>query len=341
MRGYSQIEGGVFSQLASAMTLPKFFVALNKLCRLIIMFFTCGVSEGQNLVPNGDFEQYSGCPNSYGQIDSALFWINPTVGSPDYYNACAGNPVSVPTNAVGYQVAHSGGAYAGIILRHATSASTREYIETPFITPLIANVHYYFEMYVNTSDNCQYTTDAIQAYFSDTLVIGFSPATMIPFSPQISNAAGNYFDKQNWKKVSGTYIAHGGENYLIIGNFKPDSSTTILNNGGFGPAAYVLIDDVCVSVHSTNCNSTSGIDSVMKDDGVNLFPNPFTDKINIAARRNDLIEVNLFDITARKLFNQSFTNSITINTEQLAKGIYLYELRNKNGVIKKGKVVKN
>ena len=28
-----------------------------------------------------------------------------------------------------------------------------------------------------------------------------------------------------------------------------------------------------------------------------------------------------------------------INTEHLAKGIYLYEVRSKNGVIKKGKVI--
>ena len=38
---------------------------------------------------------------------------------------------------------------------------------------------------------------------------------------------------------------------------------------------------------------------------------------------------------------KEFINSISINTEQLAKGIYLYEVRNKNGVIKKGKVVKD
>jgi hypothetical protein len=42
---------------------------------------------------------------------------------------------------------------------------------------------------------------------------------------------------------------------------------------------------------------------------------------------------------------QSFTKSTSINTEQLAKGIYLYEVRNnpdsyRDGVIKKGKVVK-
>jgi len=54
----------------------------------------------------------------------------------------------------------------------------------------------------------------------------------------------------------------------------------------------------------------------------------------------------LLSVTSRKIFHQSFINSISINTEQLAKGIYIYEVRNKNGPdsyreVKKGKLVKD
>ena len=56
-------------------------------------------------------------------------------------------------------------------------------------------------------------------------------------------------------------------------------------------------------------------------------------------------EITFFDFTGRKIFTESFSNDATINTEQFAKGIYLYEVRNKNGsdndqVIGKGKIVK-
>src|SRR5258705_6338420 len=99
---------------------------MNKLCCLIVMFFTCGVCEAQNLVPNGDFEQYSGCPSNYNQIDFALFWFNPCIppygtafgqsGSSDYFNACASIwQIDVPNNFDGYQPAHSGNGYAGLI----------------------------------------------------------------------------------------------------------------------------------------------------------------------------------------------------------------------------------
>jgi hypothetical protein len=36
----------------------------------------------------------------------------------------------------------------------------------------------------------------------------------------------------------------------------------------------------------------------------------------------------------------NFVSSVSLNMEQLARGIYIYELRNKNEVIRKGKIVK-
>jgi ELWxxDGT repeat protein len=71
-----------------------------------------------------------------------------------------------------------------------------------------------------------------------------------------------------------------------------------------------------------------------------VYPNPISDKLNITISNNEPSEALLYDIASRKLFQQTFINSISIPTESLAKGIYLYEVRNKNGVIKKGKVVK-
>ncbi|MBK8875707.1 MAG: T9SS type A sorting domain-containing protein [Bacteroidetes bacterium] len=53
------------------------------------------------------------------------------------------------------------------------------------------------------------------------------------------------------------------------------------------------------------------------------------------------IEVVLSDIAGRKVYQEAFSSSLSINTEQLAKGTYLYELRNKNGIVKIGKVVKD
>ncbi|MEP7171764.1 MAG: T9SS type A sorting domain-containing protein, partial [Bacteroidota bacterium] len=307
---------------------------MKKEIYLIILLLTCRICNAQNLVPNGDFELYSGCPGNYSEIDSALYWMNPTEGTPDYYDSCASfaSGVNVPNTGVGYQLAHSGGGYAGIILYHSNGGNIREYIEVPLLSPLVAGIQYYFHMFVNLSNNSLYTTDAIGAYFSDTAVVGIDSFLVLPFTAQVNNISGNLFNKQTWKKVSGSYTAIGGENYLILGNFKADSLTYfVLSGGGFAPVAYTFIEDVCVSIDSLNCSSTLGINEVKDEPDIFLFPNPISDKLIIDVKRNELVEVNLYDATSRKILQQKFTNTVSLNTEHLAKGIYLYEVRNKNG----------
>jgi hypothetical protein len=90
----------------------------------------------------------------------------------------------------------------------------------------------------------------------------------------------------------------------------------------------------------TTLCSTVGINEIQYQEELLLFPNPFSNNLTITSKTNQPLEITLYDITSRKLLHQQFTNSITLNTSQLSKGIYIYELHNKNGVIKKGKVVK-
>lgn len=85
--------------------------------------------------------------------------------------------------------------------------------------------------------------------------------------------------------------------------------------------------------------STSEKEIIIQSD-VSIYPNPINDKLTIQTYNYERTELILYDLSSRKLLQQSFTNSITINLEQLAKGIYLYEIRNLNGIIKNGKVIK-
>jgi len=309
---------------------------MNKLFCLIGIIITCGVCTGQSLVPNGDFEQYSSCPTNHSQLNVAVPWINPAASSPDYYNQCSPfDTISVPINWDGnnYLPAHSGVGYAGIYLYFYTY-NARENIEVPLTSPLIANTCYHFEMYISLADPCQYTTDDIGIYFSDTLFTTTDYHTL-QFIPQIANAPGNYPDTAGWTLVSGNYTANGGESYLIITNFKHDSLTNlVVVNNNLDSIVYCFIDDVsltpCTSIHEQNNN-----------EAILIYPNPANDELNIAINNNELSEIILYDVACRKLMQQEFTKSVSLQIEQLIKGIYLYEVRNKNGVIKKGKIVKN
>lgn len=306
----------------------------------IILLLTCGICSGQNLVPNGDFEQYWGCPTSHSQIDSAKFWFNPKSGSgngdPDYYNSCSNSIViGVPDNVAGSQLAHSGNAYSGIIV-YSPNSTLREYLEVPLTNSLIAGTCYHFEMYISSADFSRRNTDDIGVYFSDTIIQGSNNPLPLPVTPQINNPSGNFPNTVNWMQVAQNYTALGGENYIIIGNFKDDSTTTLVVQNINAPyiRAYFYIDDVSIIPCSTSGLNTNN------NSTFNIFPNPITDKLTINTDNIELSEIILYDFSSRKLLQQTFTNTTTINTEQLANGMYLYEVRNRNGIIKNGKVIK-
>jgi hypothetical protein len=312
---------------------------MKKQICIIILLLTGRICDAQNLVQNGDFEQYVSCPTYISQLDTALYWFNPTHATPDYFNVCV-TPfwASVPYNFMGYQFAHSGVGYAGLI-QLAAGTNWREYIEVQLLSPLVANACYQFQVYISAGDDCVYKTDALQVYFSDT-AYNSSTTNILQLIPQISNVAGNVPDTMNWMQITANYTAIGGEQYFIMGNFNDSINTSlnVANPGGIHDFAYLFIDDVCLTPCGSSC--TTGIAYENENADIYAFPNPFSDKLNFIIGNKDS-EIILYDITSRKVLQQNFINSISINTEQLAKGIYLYEVRSKNGVIKKGKVVKD
>ncbi len=87
-------------------------------------------------------------------------------------------------------------------------------------------------------------------------------------------------------------------------------------------------------------DSTTRVNEINQNISETIFPNPFSDNLNVTVNENEQSQIILYDILSRKLLQQTFTNSTTLNTEQLANGIYIYELRTMNGVIKKGKIIK-
>jgi hypothetical protein len=327
---------------------------MNKLFSLVLMFFTCIACDSQNLVPNPGFEQFSVCPTGFGEVPLATGWSIPLFSTtPDYFNACnsIGN-VDVPQSICGYEAAHSGDAYAGILTFHIQQQTTmqknyREYIQCELTDSLIAGVSYCISWYVSACDSCDYVCNNMGMLFSHVQIndtCSPNPCNL-NYLPQLENPSTNNLNNRNgWTEISGTYIATGGEKYIIIGNFRDTTTTTgtftgwgVQSGSDLNYFAYYFVDDILVE----RCDSLSGIIETSFDDRCRIFPIPFQNQLSITVRSNETAEVKLFDITSRKLFQQEFTSSVTLNTTQLSKGIYLFEVRDKNGVIKKGKVVKD
>lgn len=80
----------------------------------------------------------------------------------------------------------------------------------------------------------------------------------------------------------------------------------------------------------------------LDDKTLNLIisPNPCNDKLTITTKANSQSKIIIYDIAGRNLLQQEFTNETTLNTEQLATGIYIIEVHSSNGESTKGKVIK-
>ncbi len=313
---------------------------VNKIFAILLL--TSGSCIGQNLVPNDGFEIHTSCPYVGNSFSTLSYWFNPSLNlgwgsTPDYYNGCSTllNDVDVPSNWAGYQFARNGVAYVGIVLWH-NQLTFREYFSVQLISPLVAGTSYHFEMYFNLANQFKYSCSNIGVYFSDTLYTSTINYDPLPFNPQINNINSNYPDTINWSMVSGNYVAHGGENYIIIGNFQNDSNSypILVDSNAFESGTYVFIDDVSLTVYT-------GITEQEKIEVIKVYPTLFADKLYLSCEVNESCCVILYDETFRKIIQLPFTKNASLNTGHLAKGMYFYEVRCGSSLCKKGKLVKD
>jgi hypothetical protein len=179
-------------------------------------------------------------------------------------------------------------------------------------------------------------TDKIGCAFTNDTTGFYSTIGYLPLLPAIQSTPGILIaDTLNWVKISGNYVANGTEQFLLIGNFYDDANTYVdtVDNTVLYYSAYYYIDDVTIT-------TITGINEQNQNILINVSPILFHEKLIISISNGELSEIIIYEIASKKLLQWKFTNSISLNTEQLAKGIYLYEVRNKNGVIKKGKVIR-
>lgn len=205
---------------------------------------------GQNLVPNPSFDDITTCPTFASMLGLAAPWYNPTQGTPELYHACApsGDYAGVPENASGgFQYPRTGAGMAGLFVYRTGIANMREYVEVQLTEPLEAGVCYSFRMFVNQPDDVELISDGIGAHFSigplESGTIG-----VLPVAPHIDRTNNLLItDSIGWTEVSGAYTASGGEDHLVIGNFRNDANTTwAVHNPDtwYTGVAYLLLDDV-------------------------------------------------------------------------------------------------
>ena len=230
------------------------FIINSKANIILALLFISICSNSQNLVPNYSFEQHTNCGSGGG--GGAVSWYSPVTGvgglEYSYSNTCSTQPCcGIPSNTFGsgWQYARTGNAYASIFFSYNDGRNNRQYLQTKLIDSLIGNHYYFIEFYVNLFNVSKYAANNISLLVGDTAIISYGNKYS-PAIPQIINYRNPIiFDTLNWIRVSGIYTAHGGEQYITIGNFSDDvhTDTSQLFNtpGGYLGSAY-YIDDVSV-----------------------------------------------------------------------------------------------
>ena len=184
-------------------------------------------------MPNGNFEDTEACVSGQSTFHISRGWFTPQnhpipLTDPCYYGVWwAGNKDTFGVNFSRSSYFETYGFF--IIIQNVSHH--RAYLATPLKEPLIAGQQYYFEMSFRTLDTVP-NLDRVTTDFTDGQSVAFStdfptydwdiPNNYIRLMPVLSHGLVKDF---NWHKLKGCFRAKGGEKFLIIGNFKPNSET--------------------------------------------------------------------------------------------------------------------
>lgn len=311
---------------------------MNYRLTILFFFFTPLIFGQTNLVPNPSFEIFTNCPTSMGLIANATGWYSAS-SSPDYFHVCGLSQCHVPNNGCGFQYPHTGNAYVGLICYCSPSGCDdfREYMQIQLTDTLTPGINYYCEFYVSLADSFRYAINDVGMYFSSNPVS--SPSQLVlTYQPQIHHDSLTILNPLlNWYKISGYYLAQGGEKYITIGNFLPDSLTdTILINSHSSLWAYYYIDDVAVYN-----DTTTGLDEKLNNNQITIFPNPVTNELTIDLTFPDKYNFELYDLLgAKKLSIRLDSGSKTVYLTDLDSGVYVFTIVDSKGdVIKTDKLI--
>ena len=230
---------------------------LNTLKSLIILPSLLFVSMlgAQNLVQNSSLETYNNCPSKHGTFaEDVPYWSAPTQGSTDYFNRCSKSMGM--RNFIGTQDPQEGDAYAGFYM--FAPNDYREYMQTVLLEPLKKGVTYEVSFYVSLSDKSYYGVKQFGVLFSGKQLKSSFRQTLS--KGELSSKLGKEYhyielsnvryttEQKKWVKITGEVLAKGYEKYMIIGNYRRNSKTPLVeaNKKQGKKAAYYYIDQVAI-----------------------------------------------------------------------------------------------
>jgi len=186
--------------------------------------------HSQNLLPNPGFEDVNiCCENSKPCCPKGWFKANFSKYTTTNYP----RPGMDESRSVDIVAASVGGN------------NHRTYMQAPILCPLEAGQTYVLSMYVKPRE---FILDELGAYFSDTLVVTYSDSRLIvPYQARFINERSFIGKKNKWQKIQTTYVATGTEKFLLIGNFRVDSTLHWKRMGRESAVCIYALDNITLS----------------------------------------------------------------------------------------------
>lgn len=210
---------------------------------------------GQNLVVNPGFEDYQKCPATFAGISALVDNIGqPTSSSGDYFNTCNGGDFGVPGNFKGEQSAVEGNGYVG--LYYYTLNDYREYVQMNTDKTLREKYPYKISFKVSLAEASQLAVKNMSIILTNMEVQ--VPNRVVLTNSRLDIQEGLQFrevqlkaDKslaqtEGWVTLSAEFEAKGFENHILVGNFKTNENTPLLNTENTiasSDFAYYFVDD--------------------------------------------------------------------------------------------------
>jgi hypothetical protein len=221
---------------------------MKKLLLILILLLANRYGFSQvNLVPNPSFEDTVCCYPSNPYFP-AIGWF--ALGSSDYfrdgYNGSFGDPTI--NNGYGSQSPIFGEGYSGFAIYE--NPLNREMLLTKLLQPLEAGKKYCISYYVSKPERSDYASNGISVYlFADSVAeYSYNPGDFIGKTPTFACDSVIY-DTTNWVKIEGSFIAQGGEQFLVLGNMWTNAQTTLVNTvtTPYFPFSYYWVDMISIT----------------------------------------------------------------------------------------------
>lgn len=306
--------------------------------QLLTGILFCSISAfSQEMVPNNSFENYTALPDSWSQWDRCSDWTNAGgepvdvfYAGPDYFHLEGSGPVELPSVPPATVNPHTGSAIMGFLGYHDPSVGVeniREYISVELSEPMVPGNSYEISFWITSGESGighYYKCDGIGILLT-TEAPDQEGTGYIDAEPQ-AKIEGEFFSNE-WEEFTFEVEADLAYTHMTLGNFVSDEeiSVSVAVEGPLPFAgAYYFVDDFSVELSEVN----SLIDEEVQSP-ITLYPNPATNQVKLAlpTENKELANYKIYNDIGELIINNSFKTTTTINLEELAKGIYVIQVK--------------